>query len=216
MRVESVPEPTLRRLPSYYHYLVRLREEGQEMVSAAQMGEDLGLHQTQVRKDLAFTGSQGRPKVGHRVDDLLSAIENFLNWNNTTDAFLVGAGHLGSALLGYTGFERTGVKIIAAFDRSPSLVGSQIKGVTILHMDRFPDLVKRMHIGIGIITVPSECAQKTANIMVQSGIKAIWNFAPAMLDVPDDIVVENVALYSSLAVLSRKLSIQKKHAELAL
>jgi len=210
MRAESVPEPTLRRLPSYYHYLVRLREKGQKMISAAQIGEDLGVHHTQVRKDLAFTGSQGRPKVGHRVADLVDSIESFLNWNNATDAFLVGAGHLGTALLGYAGFERAGVKIVAAFDTNPRMVGKKIQGVSILPLEKLSDLARRMHIGIGILTVPAEAAQGVAETMVASGIQAIWNFAPTILDVPREVIVENVALYSSLGVLSRKLAVHRK------
>jgi len=210
MRAESVPEPTLRRLPSYYHYLVRLREKGQEMISAAQIGEDLGVHHTQVRKDLAVTGSQGKPKVGHRVEDLIVSIENFLNWNNVTDAFLVGAGHLGTALLGYAGFERAGVKIVAAFDASAKMVGKKIQGVSVLPMEKFPDLARRMHIGIGILTVPAEVAQEVAEMMVGCGVQAIWNFAPIVLDLPDEVIVENVALYSSIGVLSRKLAVHRK------
>jgi len=210
MRAESVPEPTLRRLPSYYHYLVRLREKGQEMISAAQIGEDLGVHHTQVRKDLAFTGSQGKPKVGHRVVDLVASIETFLNWNNVTDAFLVGAGHLGTALLGYAGFERAGVRIVAAFDQNPRMAGKKIQGVSVLPMDKFADLSRRMHIGIGILTVPAEAAQEVAEMMIASGVQAIWNFAPTVLDLPDEIIVENVALHSSLGVLSRKLSVHRK------
>jgi len=210
MRAESVPEPTLRRLPSYYHYLVRLREKGQEMISAAQIGEDLGVHHTQVRKDLAFTGSQGKPKVGHRVADLVASIETFLNWNNVTDAFLVGAGHLGTALLGYAGFERAGVRIVAAFDQNPRMVGKKIQGVAVLPMDKFADLSRRMHIGIGILTVPAEAAQEVAEMMIASGVQAIWNFAPTVLDLPAEIIVENVALHSSLGVLSRKLSVHRK------
>ncbi len=212
MRAESVPEPTLRRLPSYYHYLVRLREKGQVMISAAQIGEDLGVHHTQVRKDLAFTGSQGRPKVGHRVADLVASIETFLNWNNATDAFLVGVGHLGTALLGYTGFERAGVKIVAAFDADSRMVGKKVQGVLVLPLDKLTDLAQRMHISIGILTVPTEAAQEVADLMVASGIQAIWNFAPSVPDVPSDVIIENVALYSSLAVLSRKLAVHRRAA----
>jgi len=210
MRAESVPEPTLRRLPCYYHYLVRLREKGQEMISAAQIGEDLGVHHTQVRKDLAFTGSQGRPKVGHRVADLVASIESYLNWNNATDAFLVGVGHMGTALLGYEGFERAGVKIVAAFDTNPRIIGKKIQGVSVLPLEKFTDLARRMHIGIGILTVPADAAQDVAEMMIASGIQAIWNFAPVVPDVPREVIVENVALYSSLGVLSRKLAVHRR------
>jgi len=210
MRAESVPEPTLRRLPCYYHYLVRLREKGQEMISAAQIGEDLGVHHTQVRKDLAFTGSQGRPKVGHRVADPVASVESYLNWYNATDAFLVGVGHMGTALLGYEGFERAGVKIVAAFDTNPRIIGKKIQGVSVLPLEKFTDLARRMHIGIGILTVPADAAQDVAEMMIASGIQAIWNFAPVVPDVPREVIVENVALYSSLGVLSRKLAVHRR------
>jgi len=206
MKMEPVPEPTLRRLPRYYHLLRRLQENGQEIVSATMMAEELGIHHTQVRKDLAATGSVGKPKVGHRVDDLILSIERFLNWNNSSDAFLVGAGNLGLALLGYQGFEKAGIKIVAAFDANPEKVGQQYRGVTILPTDKFEDLAKRMHISIGILAVPETKAQEIANIMVRSGIQAIWNFAPLTLDLPQSMIVENVELYSSLAIISRKLA----------
>ena len=212
MRVEPVPEPTLRGLPSYYHYLLRLRENGQEMTSAAQIGAALGVHHTQVRKDLAVTGSQGRPKVGHRVDDLIASIEEFLNWNNVSDAFLVGVGHMGTALLGYEGFERAGVRIVAAFDASPRRAGRKIQGVSVLPVEKFPDLARRMHVVIGILTVPADDAQGVAEMMVASGIQAIWNFAPIALELPDSVIVEDVALYSSLGVLSRRLAVRRKAA----
>jgi redox-sensing transcriptional repressor len=212
MAATSVPEPTLRRLPKYYHYLRRIQGMGQEIISATQMAEDLGIHHTQVRKDLSATGSQGKPKVGHRVDDLLVSIEAFLNWNNFSDAFLVGAGNLGSALLGYTDFEKAGIRIVAAFDSSPAKVGKKIHGVAVLPMAKFEDLAHRMHIVIGILTAPADRAQQIAELMVRSGIQAIWNFAPITLDVPEDIIVENVELYASLAVFSRKLSEKNKAA----
>ena len=213
MPATSVPEPTLRRLPKYYHYLRRIQGEGQEIISATQMAEDLGIHHTQVRKDLSVTGSQGKPKVGHRVDDLLLSIETFLNWNNFSDAFLVGAGNLGSALLGYTDFKKAGIRIVAAFDASPSKVGKKIHGVAVLPMAKFEDLAHRMHIVIGILTAPAERAQEIADLMVRSGIQAIWNFAPITLDLPADMIVENVELYASLAVFSRKLSERNKAAK---
>ena len=206
MKMEPVPEPTLRRLPRYYHLLRRLQDNRQEIVYATMMAEELGIHHTQVRKDLAATGSVGKPKVGHRVDDLILSIERFLNWNNSSDAFLVGAGNLGLALLGYQGFEKAGIKIVAAFDANPAKVGQQFQGVTVLPTEKFEDLAKRMHISIGIIAVPESKAQEIANMMVRAGVQAIWNFAPLTLDLPQSMIVENVELYSSLAIISRKLA----------
>ena len=211
----SVPEPTLRRLPKYYHYLKRVQGTGQEIISATQMAEDLGIHHTQVRKDLAATGSQGKPKVGHRVDDLLVSIESFLNWNNYSEAFLVGAGNLGSALLGYPDFEKAGIRIVAAFDSSPAKVGKRVHGVEVFPMSQFEEQAELRRIAIGILTVPADRAQQIAEVMVRSGIQAIWNFAPITLDVPEEIIVENVELYASLAIFSRKLSERSKAALLA-
>jgi len=210
MAATSVPLPTLRRLPKYYHYLMRVRGTGQGIISATQMAEDLGIHHTQVRKDLAATGSQGKPKVGHRVEDLLASIEAFLNWNNFSEAFLAGAGNLGSALLGYTDFEKAGIRIVAAFDSNPDKAGRAIHGIEVHLMSQFEQLCRERRIAIGIITVPADRAQQIAEIMVRSGIQAIWNFAPITLDVPDEIIVENVELYASLAIFSRKLEERRK------
>jgi redox-sensing transcriptional repressor len=186
--------------------LKRIHGEGQEIISATQMAADLGIHHTQVRKDLAATGSQGKPKVGHRVADLLASIEIFLNWNSASDAALVGAGNLGSALLGYPGFDKAGIRITAAFDAHPSKIGKKIHGVPVHSVDKLDEVIRKLHITIGILTIPADRAQHVAEIMVQSGIRAIWNFAPITLDVPDEIIVENVELYASLAIFSRKLS----------
>jgi len=215
MVATTVPEPTLRRLPKYYHYLKRVQGTGQEIISATQMAEDLGIHHTQVRKDLAATGSQGKPKVGHRVEDLLVSIEAFLNWNNFSEAFLVGAGNLGSALLGYTDFEKAGIRIVAAFDSSPAKVGRKIHGVEVFPMSQFVPKAQERRIAIGIITVPADRAQQIAETMVRSGLQAIWNFAPITLDVPEETIVENVELYASLAIFSRKLEERRKAKALA-
>ena len=202
----AVPLPTLRRLPRYYQYLARLRAAGQDQISASHMAEVLGVHPTQVRKDLVLAGCLGRPKTGHKVDDLLVAIEAFLHCDSHSDAFLVGAGSLGTALLKYPGFEKTGARIVAAFDADPAKVGLTIGETPVLPMEKFLDLVRRMHIAVGILTVPPEAAQATAELMVASGIRAIWNFAPVALELPDPIIVENLELFSSLALLLRKLA----------
>jgi redox-sensing transcriptional repressor len=204
--VKTAPEPTLRRLPSYHHLLKRLELRGRAVVSCTHIAAELKLDPTQVRKDLAVTGIIGKPKVGYEVPMLVEAIESFLGWNNVSEAFLVGAGSLGSALLGYEGFKHYGLNIIAAFDTAPAKIGTRIHGRQVLSVQKLPDLARRMHILIGILTVPGEAAQAAADLMVSGGIKAIWNFAPAALNVPDDVIVENQELSAGLAVLSSKLS----------
>jgi redox-sensing transcriptional repressor len=170
------------------------------------MAEILGVHHTQVRKDLAMTGCQGRPKTGHKVAELMAAIEGFLHWDSHSDAFLVGVGSLGTALMKYPGFDKAGARIVAAFDTDPAKNGLKIGETPILSMEKFASLAQRMHIAVGILTVPIEAAQATADLMTGCGIRAIWNFAPVALDVPDGVIVENLELFTSLALLLRKLS----------
>jgi redox-sensing transcriptional repressor len=158
-----------------------------------------------VRKDLESVGVAGRPRIGYVLPDLMGGLEKFLGWNNVNDAFLVGAGSMGSALLGYRKFEECGLKIAAAFDLDPSKVGSKIHGKHVLTLQKLPDLAQRMHILIGIITVPAPEAQAVADLMVEGGIRAIWNFAPIRLRTPDHVIVHNEDLYCSLAALSQKL-----------
>lgn len=199
-----VPVPTLRRLPTYHHYLLRLRQAGRTAVSCTLIAEDLKLYPTQVRKDLAATGIVGKPKVGYDVDELIESIETFLGWNDTHSAFLVGVGSLGAALIGYPGFDRYGFDIVAGFDIDPHKVGTVVRGKRILDVDKLPGLAARMHVHLGIIAVPAATAQVIADVMVRGGIRAIWNFAPVGLQVPEGVVVQNEDLASSLAVFLQK------------
>ena len=201
-----VPLPTLRRLPRYYQYLERLRDAGQERVSAARMAEVMGVHHTQVRKDLAIAGCLGRPKTGHRVAELLAAIKGFLGWDNQSEAFLVGVGSLGTALLKYPGFAQAGARIVAAFDLDPAKAGTNVGEVPVLPMAKLPGLAARMHIPVGILTVPAAAAQATAELMAAGGIRAIWNFAPVTLELPEGVIVENLELLTSLSLLLRRRS----------
>lgn len=205
-KIVQAPEPTLRRLPTYHGILKQFERQGREVVSCTRIAEALNLDPTQVRKDLAVTGIVGKPKVGYVVADLIEAVEGFFGWRNVTDAFLVGVGSLGTALLGYDGFKQYGLNIIAAFDTDPEKIGSKVRGKQVLAPKKLPDLARRMHIHLGIITVPPDAAQEVADLMVSGGITGIWNFVPVALQVPDDIIVENERLASGLAVLSRKLA----------
>lgn len=198
------PVPTLRRLPTYHHYLLQLREQGRAFVSCTLIAEDLKLYPTQVRKDLAVTGIVGKPKVGYPVDELLESIETFLSWNDHHSAFLVGVGGLGSALIGYPGFDRYGFDIVAGFDIDPAKVGTTLHGKRVLDVDKLPGLAARMHVHLGIIAVPTGAAQVIADLMVRGGIRAIWNFAPIGLKVPAGVVVHNEDLAASLAVFLQK------------
>jgi redox-sensing transcriptional repressor len=201
-----IPQASLKRLPQYHHYLMDLEAKGIRQVSCTMIGADLNCVPVQVRKDLQYTGIIGKPKTGYSVPELIQAIETFLGWNNVTEAFLVGAGNLGTALLGHERFSKFGMRIVAAFDTDPNKVGKWIHERAILPLEELDDLAKRMSIHLGIITTPAETAQAVADEMVRAGILAIWNFAPVRLKVPENIFVHNEDLYSSLASLSWKLS----------
>ncbi|MCK9432868.1 MAG: redox-sensing transcriptional repressor Rex [Candidatus Omnitrophica bacterium] len=206
--VKAIPEPVLRRLPVYYQYLRKINlEQSGEYISCARIAEDLNTLAIQVRKDMAITGAAGKPKLGYPIRELIKAIEIFLGWNNTSEAYLVGAGNLGSALLGYQGFKDYGLNIVAAFDASPDKVGEEIYGKKVLPVKKLPEMIRRMGIKIGILTAPASCAQELADIMVNSGVKAIWNFAPVKISVPEGIIVQHENLASSLAVLSKRLAL---------
>jgi redox-sensing transcriptional repressor len=211
--VPTVSVPTLRRLPLYHDYLKRLLQGKAPAVSCTQIAEALNLVPIQVRKDLQVLALEGKPRVGFQIPELMRAIEDFLGWNNTTDAFLIGAGNLGSALLGYRGFSEFGLNIVAGFDVHPNKVGSEVRGKKILPLKKLPELVKRMKIRIGILTAPATEAQSLAQLMVDSGIQAIWNFAPVHIHVPAHIIVQHENLASSLAVLSSKLKAQPVHSK---
>ena len=199
----SIPEASLRRLPVYHRFLTELVEI--PFISCSTIARALDLDPTQVRKDIELTGIVGKPKVGYSLPGLMSRIEDFLGWNNTKDAFLVGAGSLGSALLGYQKFQQFGLNIVAAFDTDPGKVGQQVHGKEILHLDKLRDLAQRMHIHLGVLATPAGAAQQVADLMVEGGIRAIWNFAPVHLRVPSFVILQNEDLYHSLASLSFKL-----------
>jgi redox-sensing transcriptional repressor len=178
---------------------------GRTIVSCSHIGQALNLDPTQIRKDLAVTGIVGKPKVGYDLQSLLESIEAFLGWNNVTDAFLVGAGSLGTALLGYQQFNTYGLSIVAAFDNDPEKIGHTVHGKEVLPIEKLPDLAQRMHVTVGIITVPADAAQGVADVMVLGGLRGLWNLAPTPLSVPDGVIVQNDDLFSSLAVLFNRL-----------
>jgi redox-sensing transcriptional repressor len=185
---------------------VDLEAKGISRVSCSAIGRDLNLVPIQVRKDLQYTGIIGKPKTGYSVTELILTIETFLGWNNVNEAFLVGAGNLGTALLGHERFSKFGLQIVAAFDSDPKKAGMWIHNKAVLPLEKLADLAQRMSIHLGIITAPAENAQTIADEMVKGGIQAIWNFAPVKLNVPAHIIVHNEDLYNSLASLSWKLA----------
>ncbi len=202
---EVISLPMIKRLPLYFRVLQKAKEQGLLTISSAVIAGDLRLEPVQVRKDLAALGVVGQPRIGFEVSKLMAAISSLLGWDNSKDVFIIGAGNLGTALAGYDAFKSHGMNIVAAFDNDPARIGQEIHGKMIFGMESLRDLVHRMHVHIGILTVPAEVAQETTELIVCAGIRAIWNFTPLKLVVPENIVVERVDLLASLAVLTRRL-----------
>lgn len=202
---QAVPEPTVRRMPSYLNVLREIQKQGELYISAPTIARLLHVDPTQVVKDMSYSGITGKPRVGYVIEELILALEEFLGYNRKHEAFIVGVGYLGSALIQYQGFREAGMKIVAAFDIDKKKIGTEISGVTVFDLEKFRDLAGRLHIQIGIITTPPTMAQSVADLMVGWGIKAIWNFAPVALKVPEHIILQDTHIYANLAVIINKL-----------
>ena len=204
MQPKEISKSVLKRLPGYLAYLKSLPEDDSAHISATALANALGMGEVQVRKDLAAVSDGGRPKVGYHRASLIDDIEQFLGYDNTTDAVLIGAGKLGQALCGYSGFEAYGLNILAAFDAKPVAAATE-EGTPIYPMDQLQSFCKSNKVLMGIITVPVAHAQEVCDQLIACGIKAVWNFAPTHLDVPENILVQNENMATSLAVLSMHL-----------
>ena len=209
MEPKKISKSVLKRLPGYLSYLKNMPENSPPHISATALANALGMGEVQVRKDLATVSDGGRPKIGYLRESLIEDIEQFLGYDNTTDAVLSGAGKLGQALMGYSGFEDFGLNILAAFDAHPKMDQTE-DGTPVYHISKLPQFCKANKVLMGIITVPAAHAQSVADLLIAGGIKAIWNFAPVHLDVPSNILVQNENMATSLAVLSVHLQAQIK------
>lgn len=205
MSSSSVTKATLGRVPHYLKFLKELPDDGFEYISATHIARELELGEVQVRKDLNAISGAGKPKLGYVTEELIQKLEDCLGCNRMTSAVLVGAGKLGKALLDYSGFEKFGVKIIAAFDSNEMALSLSGK-VDILPISQFEQFCKEHNVKLGIITVGEGSAQTVCEQMVSSGIEAIWNFAPCKLNVPAGTLVQNENLALSLAHLNNQLS----------
>ena len=209
METKKISKSVLKRLPGYLSYLKSLPESAPSHISATALANALGMGEVQVRKDLALVSDGGRPKVGYLREALIDDIEQFLGYDNTTDAVLIGAGKLGRALMAYNGFSEYGLNILAAFDVHPKTEKTE-DGKTVYPISKLAQFCRAHKVLMGIITVPAEAAQEVADQLIAEGIKAIWNFAPVHLDVPSSILVQNENMATSLAVLSVHLQAQIK------
>lgn len=205
----KVPEPTLRRLPWYLSNVKLLKQRGERFVSSTQISNEIGIDSSQIAKDLSYVHIAGRTRVGYEIDTLISVLENFLGFTNIHKAFLFGVGSLGGALLHDSGLAHFGLEIVAAFDVNPQLVGTTLNNIPIFHSDEFEKKREEYGVHIGVLTVPIEIAQQITDKMVQGGIRAVWNFTPFRIRVPEDIVVQNTSLYAHLAVMFNRLNINE-------
>ena len=207
---DKVPEPTLRRLPWYLSNIKLMKEKGEQYVSSTQISKEINIDASQIAKDLSYVNISGRTRVGYNIDALIEVLESFLGFTNMHKAFLFGVGSLGAALLRDSGLHHFGLEIVAAFDVNPELVGKDLNGIPIFHSDDFEAKMKEYDVNIGVLTVPINIAQEITDKMVDGGIKAVWNFTPFRIRVPENIVVQNTSLYAHLAVMFNRLNINEK------
>ncbi len=190
---DKVPEPTLRRLPWYLSNIKLMKEKGEQYVSSTQISKEINIDASQIAKDLSYVNISGRTRVGYNIDALIEVLESFLGFTNMHKAFLFGVGSLGAALLRDSGLHHFGLEIVAAFDVNPELVGKDLNGIPIFHSDDFEAKMKEYDVNIGVLTVPISIAQEITDKMVDGGIKAVWNFTPFRIRVPENIVVQNTS-----------------------
>lgn len=207
---DKVPEPTLRRLPWYLSNIKLMKEKGEQYVSSTQISKEINIDASQIAKDLSYVNISGRTRVGYNIDALIEVLESFLGFTNMHKAFLFGVGSLGAALLRDSGLHHFGLEIVAAFDVNPELVRKDLNGIPIFHSDDFETKMKEYDVNIGVLTVPINIAQEITNKMVDGGIKAVWNFTPFRIRVPENIVVQNTSLYAHLAVMFNRLNFNEK------
>ena len=205
--MKSFSKNQLQRYPIYLKLFRSLLEVGETTISSPQIAKELGYSEEQIRKDLqAVSDEPGRPKKGRDLHQLVDTLESFLGYREDTVAILIGVGHLGNALLNYPNFDGMGLSIVGAFDNDPKKIGLKINNKTIYDSKELMERLPKLKAKIAIICVPASVAQEVVDKAITSGAKGIWNFAPTHINVPRGVVIENVNLASSLAVLSHRLN----------
>jgi redox-sensing transcriptional repressor len=208
-RVKVQNSPTIRRMPSYLHKLLRMRMEGRSHVSTTELAEYMGIEQIVVRKDIALTGITGRRRIGYEVNELITYIKEYLGWSGRITATLLGAGALGSAILGYDEFQVYGLYIESAFDNDPEKIGRVIRGREVYDIATIGQRLSYSPPDIAIICVPTAQAQEVADQVVAAGIKYIWNFSNITLKVPNGVIVQREVIAGGLATLTVKMKNDK-------
>lgn len=200
-----LPEPTLRRLPWYLAYVSLLQRRNVEHVSSTQIAKEIKVDASQIAKDLSFLDIKGKTRIGYEVDTLVHKLADFLGFKEVHNAFMVGVGSLGGALIQDSGLSQYGLNIVAGFDIKPEIIGTSICGVPIYSMDSLSAQREATDTEIGILAVPVEHAQEAADMMIACGLKAIWNFTPYRIKAPESIVIQNTSIYAHLALIYNRM-----------
>lgn len=203
-KMVGIPRGVISRLPVYYRYLSGL-SQAQEKISSAELGKALNMTAAQIRSDLSYFGSFGLHGYGYRVNELKQHIAEILGLDRAYQLVLIGAGNLGRALASYKNFRLRGFIINAIFDSDPQVIGEELAGVQIQAIDNLEDYLQENACDIAVICTPREASQAVCDRLVSAGVKAIWNFSPIHLHVPDDVIVEHIHLTDSLLQLSFQL-----------
>lgn len=198
----KISSAVIRRLPKYYRYLGELKKMGINKTSSKDLSQLTGFSASQIRQDLNNFGGFGQQGFGYDVDNLHLEISKILGLDKTYKLIIIGAGNIGQAIANYTGFYEADYEVVSLFDKNPKLVGLSIRNAIIRDIDEMDDFLSQEKVDIAVICTPQSVCQQVADRLVECGIKAIWNFAPRDLKLPEDVRVENVHLNESLFSLT--------------
>ena len=205
MAKKDISQAVIQRLPRYYRYLEDLMDQGIERISSSELSKRMKLTASQIRQDLNNFGGFGQQGYGYNIKNLHDEIAKILNIDNEHEMVIVGAGHLGQALANYTNFRKRGFIVKAIFDKDPSIIGNMVGEIQIQPMEKLESIIKENDIKMAAVCIPKGPAVKVVEQLIDAGIVGIWNFAHVDLDVPDNIVIENVHLSESLMRLSYRM-----------
>lgn len=204
-----LPEPTLRRLPWYLAYVEMLKNKKIEYVSSTQIAKEINVDASQIAKDLSFLNIKGKTRIGYEVSSLMKELVDFLGFKRKHDAFMIGVGSLGAALIQDVGLAQYGLNIVAGFDIDKQLTGKSIGNVPIYDIALLQECQQKYGVSIAVLAVPAEQSQAAADIVMADGITAIWNFTPFRIKAPAHIVIQNTSIYAHLALMYNRMDEQK-------
>lgn len=208
-----LPEPTLRRLPWYLAYVRMLAGQNVKYVSSTHISKALSVDASQIAKDLSFLNVKGKTRIGYEVKNLVTTLGDFLGFTIQHSAVVIGAGSLGRALMGDVGLTQYGLQIVAGFDTDAALVGTEVDGVPVYHVDTLQQWQREHHADIAILSVPIECAQQVADQVVESGFGALWNFTPVRIKTPPRIAIANTSIYAHLAIIYNRMNVAESELD---